>query len=66
MYATGVGLVIKGLKDLDKVRTHGRGTTTATKETSAVTDAKHKGNWFNVFFNKGKELFNDEGEDTKI
>ena len=64
MYATGVGLVIQGLKDLEKVRTHGRGTTTLSTPQEIKTS--HKGSWFNVFFNKSKDLFTDEGEDSKF
>ena len=60
MYATGVGLVLKGLAESGKVKS-------GNEEVSApVQDTPSKGSWFKYFFDKGKELLNDEGEDSKF
>ena len=60
MYATGVGLVIKGLQDMERLNSHNRGLV------QTIENPKHKGKWFETFFKKGKELFGDEGEDRVL
>lgn len=56
MYATGVGLVMRGLQKLPKQ---------AVQETNKVSthSKKTKGGWFDQIFSKGKQWF-DEGENT--
>jgi len=56
MYATGVGLVMKGLQDFDKrvVKDKLKGQKTQPP--------KHKGNWFKTFFEKGREFLSDEAD----
>ena len=62
MYATGVGLVLRGMQEYDKenIRT--------SKKPIQVTStpSRHKGGWFKFFVEKGKELLNDENEDPKL
>jgi len=59
MYATGVGLVIKGLNDAEKNRSK-------TKGVEVLEKPKAKGKWFETFFSKGKDFFGDEGEDRTL
>ncbi|HEX5001140.1 MAG TPA: cell division protein FtsA [Bacteroidia bacterium] len=56
MYATGVGLVMKGLQDYDKrvVKDKIKG--------QKAQPPKHKGNWFKTFFEKGREFLSDEAD----
>jgi cell division protein FtsA len=64
MYATGVGLVIKGMQEHDKNVARGKsknGVTTTADETP-----RHKGGWFKYIFEKGKELLNDESDDPTL
>lgn len=58
MYATGVGLVLKGMKEYEKNKLRNKQKSPATPEPS-----QHKGGWFKYFFEKGKEMFKDENED---
>lgn len=68
MYATAVGLVLKGIAEQEKLST-----STSSKpvgETADPVESKRKdprqGTWFDFFFQKGKELIKDEGEDKKL
>lgn len=61
MYATGVGLVLKGMQDVDKTPAKAKG-----KDAVAVETPKHQGGWFKYIFDKGKELLNDETDDPKL
>lgn len=61
MYATGVGLVLKGMQEYEKSKS-GR----KDPEGTVPHDEPRKGSWFKYFFEKGKELLNDEGEDSKF
>ena len=64
MYATGVGLVIKGMQEHDKNVARGKsknGVTTTADETP-----RHKGGRFKYIFEKGKELLNDESDDPTL
>jgi cell division protein FtsA len=58
MYATGVGLVIKGLHDMER--------SASRKGEVTQPEIKHKGKWFETFFKKGKELFGDDEEDRVL
>lgn len=62
MYATGVGLVLRGMQEYDKENAR------APKKPIEVssTPSRHKGGWFKFFYDKGKELLNDENEDPKL
>lgn len=62
MYATGVGLVIRGMQEYDKENAR------AVKKPIQVssTPSRHKGGWFKFFYEKGRELLNDENEDPKL
>jgi cell division protein FtsA len=57
MYATGVGLVLKGMADFER-----RLKTDKPKEVQPEPP-RHKGGWFKYIFEKGKELLNDENDD---
>nr|MBA2500546.1 cell division protein FtsA [Chitinophagaceae bacterium] len=62
MYATGVGLVIRGMQEYDKENSR-----VMKKPIQATsTPSRHKGGWFKFFYEKGKELLNDENEDPKL
>ncbi|OQA03741.1 MAG: Cell division protein FtsA [Bacteroidetes bacterium ADurb.Bin397] len=64
MYATGVGLVIKGLQEYDKNnfgKGGDKGTTTSTPEAR-----ERKGGWFKFFVDKSKELLSDESDDPTL
>lgn len=61
MYATGVGLVIKGLIDLEKRKSY-----KGHEGTSSKGKEKHKGSWFNSFFNTTRQIFTDDSSDKEI
>jgi len=61
MYATGVGLVLKGMQDIDKSPVKSKG-----KDAVAVETPKHQGGWFSYIFGKGRELLSDEPDDPKL
>jgi cell division protein FtsA len=52
LYATGVGLVIKGLERIDKQRNKTKNVKTHSKRT--------KGNFFDKIFMKSKQFFEDD------
>ncbi|HXC06469.1 MAG TPA: cell division protein FtsA, partial [Bacteroidia bacterium] len=54
MYATGVGLVLRGLEETERHPEAQGAVVTHTKKT--------KGNWFDQIFSKGKEWFNEDPE----
>jgi cell division protein FtsA len=59
MYATGVGLVIKGLQDLEKRKSRSKGI--------AIADpVPHKGGFFKVFFDKVKQSLSEDGNDQEL
>lgn len=62
MYATGVGLVIRGMQEYDKDNARSNKKTIPT----AATTSRHKGGWFKFFVDKGKELLKDENEDKEF
>ncbi len=68
MYATAVGLVLKGIAEQEKLATSGNlkssGTVIETDEKKGKDP--RQGTWFDFFFQKGKELIKDEGEDKKL
>lgn len=59
MYATGVGLVIRGLKDFEKRKARLRGGV-------VVEPVKHKGGWFKLFFDKVKQGLSEDNEDQEL
>ncbi len=68
-YATGVGLVIKGLQVLDKQKVFSANTTTKAPEvpltpTTAIKDhsSKNKGSFFDKILQKGKQFFEEDAE----
>ncbi len=62
MYATGVGLVIRGMQEYDKENSR-----VMKKPIQATsTPSRHKGGWFKFFYEKGRELLNDENDDPKL
>ncbi len=65
MYATGVGLVLKGMQDYNRtlVKTKGKGSAVGTP---SLEIPKHQGGWFKYIFDKGKELLNDEPDDPEF
>lgn len=64
MYATGVGLVIKGMQENDKNVARGKSKNGAS--TPSNEPPRHKGGWFKYIFEKGKELLNDESDDPTL
>jgi cell division protein FtsA len=62
MYATGVGLVIKGLNDLERQQRRSRYSTTSATPPVHAEGTRKKGAWFD-FFRKG---LGDTGDDTQI
>src|SRR5688572_23537459 len=60
MYATGVGLVLRGMSAFEKNKSTVKSTETP------VNDEPRKGSWFKFFMDKGKELLSDEGDDSKL
>ncbi len=63
MYATGVGLVLRGMQEFDKDNARNGGKKSTTQ---APQPQRHKGNWFKYFYEKGRELLNDENDDPKL
>ncbi len=63
MYATGVGLVMKGLEALEKYKKAETVTTTTTPNITSHSK-KTKGNFFETIFTKSKQWF-DEDTDKK-
>src|SRR5688572_3184081 len=61
MYATGVGLVLKGMMEYDKENSR-----LSKKAPGTPVASQHKGGWFKYIFEKGKELLNDESDDPKL
>ena len=68
-YATGVGLVIKGLQVLDKQKVFSNNTTTKAPEVpptpnTAIKDhsTKNKGSFFDKILQKGKQFFEEDAE----
>ncbi len=59
MYATAVGLVIKGLQKYEKEKRKMEGPIKGHSE-------KQNGNWFDKILNKSKEWLNDENTDQKL
>ncbi len=66
MYATGVGLVIKGLLDVENQRKRTTPNTTGTTTSLPNEETEKKGRWFDIFFKGGKEIFGDEGDDQRL
>lgn len=64
MYATGVGLVIKGLQEYDKNSNVKGGDQSST--TTAPEVRERKGGWFKYFVDKSKELLSDESDDPNL
>jgi cell division protein FtsA len=68
MYATAVGLVLRGIAEQSKYAV----ADTVTNDDKEAVSVKQKtkdlrqGTWFDFFFQKGKELIKDEGEDKKL
>lgn len=59
MYATGVGLVIKGIQEQEKRKNR-------NKNIPEHSPVKHRGNWFNLIFSKGKEILGDDSDDALL
>lgn len=59
MFATGVGLVIKGLNEFEKRR---------SKDVKITPEdrVQHKGTWFSSFFDNTKKIFTDDSDDKMI
>ncbi|MFZ9942132.1 MAG: cell division protein FtsA [Bacteroidia bacterium] len=69
MYATAVGLVLKGIAEQEKVRIKQVDTEpTSITETTGVDEGKNPkpGSWFNLFFQRGKEIIKDGGQDPTL
>jgi cell division protein FtsA len=69
MYATAVGLVLKGIAEQEKLASKQPNQEPAEKpEVTIVDDGKNPkpGSWFNLFFQKGKEIIKDGGQDPTL
>jgi cell division protein FtsA len=68
MYATAVGLVLKGIAEQEKIQL--REPIQAEPQAIPTIEEKKKepahGSWFNIVFQKGKDLINDGGQDPKL
>jgi cell division protein FtsA len=64
MYATGVGLVIKGLQDLEREKKSVKPAPEGITSGPAI-EAPKKGKWFELL-KKGFQTFGDEGEDQTL
>jgi cell division protein FtsA len=62
MYATGVGLVIRGLQEYERNLIRSKGKSLPAEEEKP----RHKGGWFKGFFEKSKDFFADEKEDPNL
>ncbi|MCE2846038.1 MAG: cell division protein FtsA [Sphingobacteriales bacterium] len=60
MYATGVGLVIKGLKDFEQQQRNKPVSLTDNSKQEASSREGRKGPWFNIF---SKQFFGDDSDD---
>lgn len=60
MYATGVGLVIKGLQDLEKRKLRTKGGVVV------LEPPIHKGSFFKVIFEKVKQSLSEDGSDQEF
>lgn len=68
MYATAVGLVLKGIAEQEKIQSR-EPVQEAPKETPTVEKKQKEpahGSWFNLVLQKGKDLINDGGQDPKL
>lgn len=64
MYATAVGLVIRGMREveLDAIRNQGKEPDDASKDTKA----HKKGDWFKNFFEKTRRILDDGNDETNL
>ena len=60
MYATGVGLVIKGFADFEKRKRKMKG------QVHVVDPVPHKGNWFKLIFDRVKQGLSEDTEDQEL
>lgn len=59
LFATGVGLVISGIRDFEKRKARGG-------EIVKPQPVEHKGGWFSHIFNKVKQGLAEDSEDTEL
>lgn len=62
MYATAVGLVIRGLQEYEINLARNKGKVIPAEETKP----RHKGGWFKEIFSKSKDFFADEKDDPVL
>ncbi len=62
MYATGVGLVIRGLQEYERNLARNKGKSIPAEEEKS----RHKGGWFKEIFTKSKDFFADEKDDPVL
>lgn len=62
MYATGVGLVIKGLSDMESKQRQSRFNTTSPSQPHHAEPTRKKGAWFDFF----RKNLGDTGDDTTL
>lgn len=60
IYATGIGLVLKGFKDLDRVESLNNTNSIKSSAKNSKTSEKRRNGFFETLLAKGKELFLDE------
>jgi cell division protein FtsA len=62
MYATGVGLVIKGLQDVEREMRRAKNTLKPSEKTETSEPTRKKGRWFDIF----KNTISDEDDDPTM
>jgi cell division protein FtsA len=62
MYATGVGLVIKGLQDVEREMRREKNTLKPSTKTETSEPTRKKGRWFDIF----KNTISDEDDDPTM
>ncbi|MFM7177133.1 MAG: cell division protein FtsA [Bacteroidota bacterium] len=68
MYATAVGLVLKGIAEQEKIQSR-EPVQDVPHETPSIEKNKKEpahGSWFNLVIKRGKDLINDGGQDPKL
>ena len=68
MYATAVGLVLKGIAEQEKIQSR-EPVQQASQEVPVVEQTKKEpvhGSWFNFVLQRGKDLINDGGQDHNL
>jgi len=68
MYATAVGLVLQGIAEHEKISSKSAFGDVVQQPETVIKGGQNPrhGTWFDFFFQKGKDMIKDEGEDRKL